>query len=202
MKKFNEFLAERAGKGLTIFDIDDTMFVSKARVLVKNKNTGKTKPLTPQQFNSYKLNQGEEYDFGEFRSAEIFYKTATPIARMIEKAKAIIRNATKKGSKVIIVTARADMDDKNLFIKTFEAHGIPMKNVYVERAGNMSGKNSAANKQVIFRKYLKTGEYARIRLFDDHKENLTALLDLKKEFPQVEMFAYLADLKGSVKRIK
>lgn len=202
MKKFNEFLAERAGKGLTIFDIDDTMFISKARVLVKNKNTGKTKPLTPQQFNSYKLNQGEEYDFGEFRSAEIFYKTATPIARMIEKAKAIIRNATKKGSKVIIVTARADMDDKNLFIKTFEAHGIPMKNVYVERAGNMSGKNSAANKQVIFRKYLKTGEYARIRLFDDHKENLTALLDLKKEFPQVEMFAYLADLKGSVKRIK
>ena len=202
MKKFRDFLAEKAGKGLTIFDIDDTMFVSKARVLVKNKNTGKTKPLTPQQFNSYKLNQGEEYDFGEFRSAEIFYKTATPIARMIEKAKAIIRNATKKGSKVIIVTARADMDDKNLFIKTFEAHGIPMKNVYVERAGNMSGKNSAANKQVIFRKYLKTGEYARIRLFDDHKENLTALLDLKKEFPQVEMFAYLADLKGSVKRIK
>ena len=39
MKKFNEFLAERAGKGLTIFDIDDTMFVSKARVIVKNKNT-------------------------------------------------------------------------------------------------------------------------------------------------------------------
>jgi hypothetical protein len=93
------------------------------------------------------------------------------------------------------------MDDKNLFIKTFEAHGIPMKNVHVERAGNMSG-SSAENKKVIFRKYLKTGEYARIRLFDDHKENLTALLDLKKEFPSVEMFAYLADLKGSVKRIK
>ena len=66
----------------------------------------------------------------------------------------------------------------------------------------MSGKSSAANKQIIFRKYLKTGEYARIRLFDDHKENLEALLDLKKEFPNVEMFAYLADLKGSVKRIK
>ena len=94
------------------------------------------------------------------------------------------------------------MDDKKLFIKTFESHGIPMKNVYVERAGNMSGKSSAANKQIIFRKYLKTGEYARIRLFDDHKENLEALLDLKKEFPNVEMFAYLADLKGSVKRIK
>ena len=201
MKKFNEFLAERAGKGLTIFDIDDTMFISKARVLVKNKNTGQVKALTPMEFNSYKLRKNEEYDYGEFRSAKIFYQTATPIARMVQKAKAIISNATKKGSKVIIVTARADMDDKNLFIKTFEAHGIPMKNVYDERAGNMSGKNSAANKAIIFRKYLQTGEYARIRLFDDHKDNLQALLDLKKEFPSIEMFAYLADLKGSVKRI-
>ena len=201
MKKFNEFLAERAGKGLTIFDIDDTMFISKARVLVKNKNTGQAKALTPMEFNSYKLRKNEEYDFGEFRSAKIFYQTATPIARMVQKAKAIISNATKKGSKVIIVTARSDMDDKKLFIKTFEAHGIPMKNVYVERAGNMSGKNSAANKAIIFRKYLQTGEYARIRLFDDHKDNLQALLDLKKEFPSIEMFAYLADLKGSVKRI-
>jgi len=202
MKKFNEFLAERAGKGLTIFDIDDTLFVSKARVIVKNTNTGQTKALTPMEFNSYKLRKNEEFDFGEFRSAKIFYQTATPIGRMVEKAKAIIRNATQKGSKVIVVTARADMDDKNLFIKTFESHGIPMKNVYVERAGNMSGKNSAANKSIIFRKYLKTGEYARIRLFDDHKENLQALLDLKKEFPTIEMFAYLADLNGSVKRVK
>lgn len=201
MKKFNEFLAEKAGKGLTIFDIDNTLFVSKARVIVVNTNTGKTKALTPMEFNSYKLRKHEEYDYGEFKSAKLFYQTATPIGRMVDKAKAIIRNATAKGSKVIIVTARANMDDKKLFVKTFESHGIPMKDVYIERAGNMSG-SSAENKKVIFRKYLKTGEYARIRLFDDHKENLKALLDLKREFPSVDMFAYLANLKGSVKRIK
>ena len=202
MKKFNEFLAEKAGKGLTIFDIDDTMFVSKAKVRVKNKNTGRVKELTPQEYNSYKLGREEEWDYGEFKSSKIFYKTATPIARMIEKAKAIIKNATARGSKVIIVTARSDMDNKDLFIKTFEAHGIPMKNVYVERAGNVGGKNSAANKTVVFKKYLDTGKYARVRLFDDHTDNLKALLDLKREYPQVEFFAYLADLKGSVKRIK
>jgi len=202
MKKFNEFLAEKAGKGLTIFDIDDTMFVSKAKVRVKHKNTGKIKELTPQEYNSYKLGKDEEWDYGEFKSSKLFYQTATPIARMVQKAKAIIKNATAKGSKVIIVTARADMDNKDLFIKTFEAHGIPMKNVYVERAGNVGGKNSAANKTVVFRKYLDTNEYARVRLFDDHKDNLKALLDLQREYPQVEFFAYLADLKGSVKRIK
>ena len=59
MKKFNEFLTEKAGKGLTIFDIDDTLFVSKARVIVVNTNTGKTKALTPMEFNSYKLRKHE-----------------------------------------------------------------------------------------------------------------------------------------------
>ena len=202
MKLFNEFLAEKAGKGLTIFDIDDTMFVSKAKVRVKNKNTGKVKELSPQEYNSYKLGKDEEWEYGEFKSAKIFYQTATPIARMIAKAKAIIKNATARGSKVIIVTARADMDNKDLFLKTFEAHGIPMKNVYVERAGNVGGKNSAANKTVVFKKYLDTNKYARVRLFDDHMDNLKALLNLKREYPNVEFFAYLANLKGSVKRIK
>ena len=201
MLKFNQFITE-GNKGLTIFDIDDTMFVSKARVLVKNKKGSKPKALNPQEFNSYKLAKDEYFDFGEFRSSKLFYKTATPIARMVAKAKAIIKNATKKGSKVIVVTARSDMDDKDLFIKTFEAHGIPMKNVYVERAGNMSGKSSAAAKQVIFRKYLKTDEYARIRLFDDHMENLRALLDLKREFPHVDFEAFKAEKNGGVKKIK
>ena len=203
MLAYQEYLEEATGKGLTIFDIDDTMFKSKARVRVIDTKTQKVKKiLEPKSFNSYKLGKGEEFDYGEFKSSKLFYQTATPIARMIHKAKAIIKNATAKGSKVIIVTARADMDDKDLFIKTFEAHGIPMKDVYVERAGNMSGKNSAANKSIIFRKYLKTGKFKRVRLFDDHVENLKALLDLKREFADIEFFAYHANDKGSIKRIK
>ena len=133
---------------------------------------------------------------------KIFYQTATPIARMIAKAKAIVKHATAKGSKVIIITARADMDDKKLFLKTLDSHGIPLRKVFVERAGNIGGGSSAANKAVVIRKYLDTGNYARVRLFDDHRENLQALLDLKRDYPQVEMFAYLADRKGNVKRIK
>ena len=202
MKKFNDYITERANKGLTIFDIDDTLFVSKARVLVVNKKTGRTKPLTPKQFNSYKLGNDEEFDYGEFKSSKLFNQTATPIGRMIAKAKAIVKNATAKGSKVIIITARADMDDKKLFLKTLDSHGIPLRKVFVERAGNVGGANSAKNKAVVIKKYLDTGEYARVRLFDDHRENLQALLDLKREYPQVEMFAYLADKNGNVKRIK
>ena len=83
-----------------------------------------------------------------------------------------------------------------------DSHGMPLRKVFVERAGNIGSGSSAKNKAVVIRKYLDTGNYARVRLFDDHRENLQALLDLKRDYPQVEMFAYLADKNGNVKRIK
>ena len=59
MKSFNEFIIERAGVGLTIFDIDETMFVTKAKVKVIKD--GKTiKSLDNKQFNKYKLNKDED----------------------------------------------------------------------------------------------------------------------------------------------
>jgi len=198
MIRFQEYLEEKKGsKGLTIFDIDDTMFISKASVLVRDTKTNKiVKSLTPKTFNSYKLKKGEEYDYSEFKSSKLFFQTATPIGKIIAKAKAIIKNAVKSGSKVIIVTARADMDDRDLFLKTFQSHGIDIKNVHIHRAGNLGSGSSAENKKVIFRNFLKTGEYGRIRLFDDHLENLKALLDLKKDFPEVDFFAYKVDPKS------
>ena len=37
MKNFKTYLTEAEGKGLTIFDIDETMFITKAKVkVVKN----------------------------------------------------------------------------------------------------------------------------------------------------------------------
>lgn len=200
-KKIINRIVEASGKGLTIFDIDETLFKTKARVLVK---TGRktVKILNNVEFNSYKLKDGERFDYGEFKSAKIFNQTSTPIAKMINKAKAIIKNATKAGSKVIVVTARGDMDDRDLFIKTFEAQGIDMKNVYIERAGNLGLDSSAKNKEKVFRKYLDTGKYKRIRLFDDHMENLMALTSLKDEYPNVTFEAYRVKKDGSIQTVR
>ena len=82
MKSFTEVLEEAAGKGLTVFDIDDTLFRTAAKVKVRNKKTGDVKELPPVQFNKYKLKKDEEWDFGEFKSAKIFQQTAMPIGRM------------------------------------------------------------------------------------------------------------------------
>ena len=174
---------------LSIFDIDETLFHTKAKVQVL-KDGKINKILDNQQFNSYKLKKGESFDYDQFKSAKIFKETSTPITKIIQKAKRIIHFAIRSGAKVIIVTARQDMDDKKLFKEAFEAQGIDIGKVYVERAGNIGKKTASANKVVIFKKYLNTGRYARVRLFDDDKNNLKAFMSLQKNYANVEFTAH------------
>ena len=201
MKNFRTYLVEAEGKGLTMFDVDETMFETKAKVKVV-KDGKVIKKLDNQEFNTYKKKAGEEYDFGEFRNAKVFNKTSTPIARMINKVKVILKNATRKGSKVIIVTARPDFDNKKIFLNTFKNQGIDIDKIYVERAGNLGGGPAADNKKVIFKKYLNQNIYKRIRLFDDAKSNLKAFLSLQKDYPGVSFEAFLAKPNGSVSRVR
>ena len=201
MKNFKTYLEESKGKGLTIFDIDETMFITKAKVKVV-KNGKVIKKLDNQEFNTYKKKAGEEYDFGEFKNAEVFKRTSTPIARMINKVKVILKNATKAGSRVIIVTARPNFDNKKTFLDTFRKQGIDIDKIYVERAGNLGGGPAADNKRVIFKKYLDQKIYKRIRLFDDAKSNLKAFLSLQKDYPDVTFEAFLAKSNGSVSRVR
>ena len=201
MKNFKTYLTEAEGKGLTIFDIDETMFITKAKVKVV-KNGKVVKKLNNQEFNTYKKKDGETYDFGEFKNAEVFKRTSTPIARMINKVKAILKNATRAGSKVIIVTARPNFDNKKTFLDTFRQQGIDIDKIYVERAGNLGGGPAAGNKKVIIKKYLDQKIYKRIRLFDDAMSNLKMFLSLQKDYPEVKFEALLAKPNGSVNRIR
>ena len=201
MLNFKTYLEEAAGKGLTIFDIDETMFITKAKVHVV-KNGKVIKKLDNQEFNTYKKKPGEDYDFGEFKNAEIFNRTSTPIAKMINKVKAILKNASKSGSKVIIVTARPDFDNKKIFLDTFKKQGIDIDKIYVERAGNLGSGPAADNKKVIFKKYLDQKIYKRPRLFDDAMSNLKMFISLQKEYPNVSFEAFLAKHNGSVKKIR
>ena len=201
MKNFKTYLVEAEGKGLTMFDVDETMFITKAKVKVM-KNGKVIKKLDNQQFNTYKKKAGEEYDFGEFKNAEVFKRTSTPIARMINKVKAILKNATRAGSKVIIVTARPNFDNKKTFLDTFREQGIDIDKIYVERAGNLGGGPAAGNKKVIFKKYLDQKIYKRIRLFDDAMSNLKMFLSLQKDYPDVSFEAFHAKENGSVSRIR
>jgi hypothetical protein len=202
MQTFSTFLAEQIGnKGLTVFDIDETLFQTFAKIKVV-KNGKLVKELDNQAFNSYKLKDGEEFDFGEFKNAELFNKTSQPIRKMLAKAKAILKNAKSKGSKVIIITARSDFDDKKKFLDTFRKYGLDIDNIHVVRAGNLGSGPSAENKKIFFKKYLNSGEYSRIRFFDDAASNLKAFNSLKDSYPGVKFEAYLVMHDGTTKIYK
>ena len=186
---------------LTIFDIDETLFHTKANVAVM-KDGKVVRSLDNQEFNTYKLKAGESFDFKEFRSAEVFRKTSTPIVRMVEKAKILVKSRNNAASRAIIVTARADFDDKEMFLQTFRDHGLPIDQMHVERSGNLGISSPAEAKKVVFRKYLNTKNYTKTRLYDDAMSNLKAFLELQEEYPNIEFEAWFVKSDGSVKRVK
>lgn len=201
MLSFKQHLEEQTrGMGLTVFDIDETLF--KTQALIHVIKDGKiVRKLDNQEYNEYKLQSGETFDYGEFRNAKIFNDTSIPIWAMINKAKAIIQNAVNVGSKVIIVTARANFDDKETFLNTFRRYGIDIDNVYVERAGNLNLGSSAKNKRFIFHKYLRSGKFERVRFFDDAMSNITMFKALQKQYPGVTFEAYHVKHDGSIKKV-
>ena len=204
MKTFKEYLEEDfKDGGLTIFDIDDTLFHTTAKIAVI-KDGKKIKDLTNQEFNTYQLKDGESFDFSQFRDAVKFNTESKPIKKMLDKAKAISRNAARTPlSKVIIVTARSNFDNKEIFLDTFRKHGFDMTKVRVERAGNISDVHDVAFKKVIIiRNYLRTKQFSRVRLFDDSMANLKAFLKLRSEFPNVTFEAFFAKSDGTMTSVK
>ena len=193
MKSFLEHLDESLGtKTLNIFDIDDTLFMSSSKTAVV-KNGKVLHKLDTKELLHYKLKPGEKFDYSEFRSGKHFYDTATPIEKMIRRAQQAVHGDTN--SRTIIITARADLSDKDLFLKKFKEHGFPIDQVHVERAGNVRsrGTNSPLSKAVVIRKYIVTGLYNRIRMWDDHPGNLSMLLKLAKMHPEITFEAYLVN---------
>lgn len=188
------------GHSLTIFDIDDTLFHTTAKIKVINQQTGQIKSLTNQEFNTYERKPNEVFDFGEFRNAEKFRQESIPIRPMIAKLKSILNKTT---GKVIMLTARADFDDREKFLDLFRSYGIDMSKVHVHRAGNLITPESPAEKKAVFvRQYLNSGLYSRVRLYDDSMKNLVVFKNLKTEYPNVDFRAYYVGPEGNTSTVE
>ena len=202
MLKFKEYITEQTQGYLTIFDIDDTLFHTTAKIIIR-KSGKAIKKLTSGDFNSYKLGPGESADFSEFEDAEKFNKESKPITKMFNKAKALLADTHKHpNNKVIIVTARPDSDNKKKFLDTFRKYNFDIDDVRVERAGKISALSAPQSKAIIIHNYLKTNKFNKVRLFDDSINNLKEFLKLEKLFPAVKFKAWHANIDGSVRSIK
>ena len=194
MKNFAEFyqqIYEDAVKILVIFDIDDTLVhtSTKVRVLKDNKVV---RELNSHEFTNYKLKDGEEFDFQNFRNAKEFFDNAKPIIPMMNQLKRDIN----RGNKVAMVTARADFDDKELFLDTFRKYGINMKKVHVYRAGNMKRGSIEENKTKIIRSLMDKDNYGKVIMYDDSKANLNSFVSLKKDYLPVKFYGWYVNPRG------
>jgi pyrimidine deaminase RibD-like protein/FMN phosphatase YigB (HAD superfamily) len=185
-------LREFESRKLVIFDIDDTLVHTQTKVHVVS-NGRVIKSLNSHDFTHYKLQPGEEFDFGAFRDAKEFFTNAKPIIPMIDQLKHDIAT----GNKVVMVTARADFNDRELFLDTFRKYGVDMSKVHVYRAGNFVGKDSTEEKKkIIIRNLLNKASYSKAIMYDDAIPNLDAFVSLKEEYPDTKFYAWHVSLKG------
>jgi len=121
VKRYEAYLneARRPGKPyhgskILVFDLDDTLVISSAKIKVCNKKTGECYSLTPEEFNTYEKGEHEELNFDEFKSLEIM-----KAGKLIEYYLKIFKEAYKSKLAVGIVTAR---DDRKMIHKWLREH--------------------------------------------------------------------------------
>ena len=196
------FIQEQSnpGGGLHVFDVDDTLFHTTAKVRVM-KGDKVVQSLSNSEYNTHELPDGHHYDYTEFRSAEKFDTESVPNQRMLQKMRRLHDRAKETGGKVIINTARADFDDKDRFLDAFRKQNVDIDNIHVHRAGNMKGEGTVAQKKTeIIRNQLAKSNYKHVSLRDDSEENLNHFLSLKDEFPNVKFVAHHVKPDGKSKR--
>ena len=177
---------------LVIFDIDDTLVHTATKVIVV-KDGRAVQELNSHQFTHYKLKPGESFDFGQFRNAREFFEKSRPIIPMMNQLKADIAT----GNRVVMVTARSDFDDRELFLDTFRKYGVDMSKVHVYRAGNITDRiPTEEKKKRIIRDLLNRNHYAKAIMYDDAVPNLDSFVSLKKEYPQTKFYAWHVSLEG------
>ena len=190
-KEFKSHLLENITNILVVFDIDDTLVHTSTKVKVM-KDRKVVRELNSHEFTNYKLKDGEEFDFENFRNAKEFFDNAKPILPMMNQLKRDIN----RGNKVVMVTARADFDDKELFLDTFRKYGINMNKVHVYRAGNMKGGSIEENKKKIIKTLMDDGKFGKVIMYDDSKANLNSFVSLKKDYPNAKFYGWYVNPAG------
>ena len=167
---------QRPNDGRMVFvDLDDTLFKVTARIGIR-KDGKITRTISTQEFSTWRLNEGEEFDFQEFSSAKIF-EQSVPLVKNIEEI------FTKyKDYEIAVLTARGDLDDPELFLQTLRRFGIPAGHykdgkVHVIRCA-VPGQSTQVSKMQKLRRIIdKRPDVKEIIVIDDCVDNLRAIVD-------------------------
>jgi hypothetical protein len=200
---------EQPKDSLHIFDIDDTLFHTNAKIDVIDPMGNVVQSLSNQEYNNHSLPEGYSYNFDQFKDASKFATESNPMDAMLSKVRKIYQNVQNKNatqgtdSKVILSTARSDFDNKDTVIKFFRDHGIPIdEGIHLHRAGNVPGTQSPAEKKnfILQSKYLSPGHnFKSVHFYDDSTKNLDEFLKIQGSHPGVDLKAFHVRPDGSTR---
>lgn len=172
-------------KDITIFDVDDTLVVTKSKIKVHNPKTGFSTELTPQEFNTFQQRPNDRMDFSDFQNPDILKG-----GMIIEWVFDILKRTIAKGKPVGIITAR---DSADLIYDFLSHHGININPDYIFAINDpklgFTG-STAQKKKEAFMKFVQMG-FRNFRFFDDDKENVNIAKKLARENKDIKMDATL-----------
>jgi FMN phosphatase YigB (HAD superfamily) len=185
LKTFESFINEAKPyhkSKIVVFDLDDTLVISAAKIKVCNKKTGECYSLTPEEFNSYEKGKHEELDFDEFKSLEIM-----KAGELIEYYLKIFKEAYKMKIAVGIVTARDDRKMIHRWLREHVGYRIDYELIFAVNdpihkfKGNVSDRKKSAFIQLI-----EMG-YKDLQFYDDDDANLRLVKSLEAEYEGINI---------------
>lgn len=187
LKSLEQHIFEKySGDSISIFDIDDTICISSASIIVYDPIDNTEHRLSPAEYNKYEHQPHHHLDFSEFDDGELLLN-----AQLIEWVFNILRNTMKKEKAVGIITARSD---KNIILDFFKKHKVKINPDFIFTVTSPSSKYTgsiAARKKQAFEDLIKMG-FKDFKFFDDNEENLEHAKELENEY----------DIKMQTKHIK
>lgn len=165
------------GHNIAIFDLDDTLVVTNARIEVTDSWSGDKFYLSPKEFNEYERNSNHSIDFSQFDDPDIL-RAGT----IVEWTLDIMKEVYAQEGAVGIITARGDAQLVREFMLS---HGVdihPDLVFAVNEPGTEFTGNNAEKKQQAFKKLIEKG-YSQFIFFDDDINNLKHAKLLEKQYP-------------------
>lgn len=161
---------------ILLFDVDNTLIECDIYVYVR-KDGEIVKKLNSQQYNTYKLQPGESYDYTEFGDENLLYNNSKFL-----KYWNTLKREYAKGTHIGILTARPDQD---MFYNFFKNNGVDIKHELVFAINDprlrLRSSSIEDRKAEIIRKLIKWG-YNTIVFFDDNEDNLRTAKKLEHKY--------------------
>ncbi len=201
-----------ARKSIHVFDLDDTLMRTDAKVRVFDAAGRETRVLTPAEFTGYVLRSGEAFGFDDFSDVGILAR-----GTVVKYTAAIIETLRRRGtrSEFAVLTARGDKRLHAPFlIRLFAGlFGVRLRNSLIFNLSDarfLRHKSGFAlpgpyrgrtfgelripeRKALVLAQDLVGRGYNDIAFYDDSRENLAAFRVIARAFPQVKYRPHFID---------